>query len=239
MSRHDLATNVELPRFFNVDAAVDYAHGLLRRRRHEFKGRGILDPVDWLSPSTLAEMLGLTYEVIPRIDLDREDGRVALGLLDLSKRSVLVSEEIGLEAARYTGAHELGHALYHQGRVRQHWERELDPAERDPQEREADQFAARFLMPESLLIRRLRENFSEPPIRIDEKWLYFLLGDQIDLDPQKLDLEYALARSSRNSSYQQIIPLHQQFKVSKKAMAIRLQEIRALSYPVTSYRTDL
>ncbi len=238
MSRHDLATNVELPRFFNVDAAVDYAHGLLRGRRHEFKGRGILDPVDWLSPSTLAEMLGLTYEVTPRIHLDREDGRVALGLLDLSKRSVLVSE-IGLEAARYTGAHELGHALYHQGRVRQHWERELDPAEKDPQERQADQFAARFLMPKRLLIRRLMENFFEPPVRIDENWLYFLLGDQFDPDPKELDLEYALAKANKNNRDQQIIPLHQQFKVSRKAMAIRLQEIGALVYPVTSYRTDL
>ena len=240
MNKRSLATNVELPRFFDINAAVEYAHGLLRGRRREFRDRGLFDPVDWLSPPTLSEMLGLTYEVVPKILFaDRPNGRVALGLLDLSKRSALVSEERGLEVARYTGAHELGHYLYHQRRVRRHWERGLDPAEKDPQEREANQFAARFLMPKSLLTRRLTENFCMPPIRIDESWLYFLLGDQIDPDSKELDLEYALAKANRNTRYQQIVPLHQQFRVSKQAMAIRLQEVRALEYPVTSYRTDL
>lgn len=240
MNNRSLATNIKLPCFFDIDAAVEYAHGLLRGRRREFRDRGLSDPVDWLSPPTLAEILGLAYETVPKILLaDRPRGRVALGLLDLSKRSVLVSEEKGLEVARYTGAHELGHYLYHRHRVRQHWERELDPDQKDPQEREADDFAARFLMPTSLLTRRLTEDFCKPPIRIDESWLYFLLGDQVDPDSKELDLEYALAKANRNSRYQQIVPLHQQFKVSKQAMAIRLQEVRALVYPVTSYRTDL
>lgn len=239
MSRHWLASDVRLPRFISVDAAVDHAHRLLRERRQEFRHRGLSDPVDWLSPPTLAEMLGLTYETTPQIRFeDRADGRVAVGLLDLSKRHVLVSEERGLEVARYTGAHEIGHYLYHQVRVRQHWERELEAAQRDPLEREADQFAARFLMPEKLLTRRLRDNFGDPPIRIDDQWLYFLLGNQTDPDPKDLDLEYALAKSNKNNYYQQIVPLHQQFKVSQMAMAIRLKELGALLYPVTSYRTD-
>lgn len=240
MSRHRLATDVGLPRFINIDAAVEHARGLLRRRRHEFIDRDLVDPVEWLNPSVLCEMLGLIYKTVPKIHLaDRADRRAIVGQLDLSNRSVLVSEERGPDVARYTGAHEIGHFLYHQGRVRQHWEREFEPAQKDPQEREADQFAARFLMPEKLLIRRLTENFGSPPIRVDENWLYLLLGDQIDPDPKKLDLEYALAKANRDSHYQQIIPLHQQFKVSKQAMAIRLREIQALMYPVTSYRTDL
>lgn len=171
MNRSSFATDVGLPRFIDVDAAVEYAHGLLRRRAHKFRDLGLSDPVDWLDPSTLCEILGLTYETTPKIAF--ADGRVALGLLDLSKRRILVSEGRGLEVARYTGAHELGHSLYHQDRTRKHWERELDPAEGDPREREANQFAATFLMPRKLLIDRLSRSFFKPPIRVDENWLYF------------------------------------------------------------------
>ncbi len=237
MSRDGLATSVILPRFPNVDAAVGYAHRLVWSRRQEFGGRDVSDYVELLNLPALAGIFGLTYETMPT--MPRANGRAALGLLDLSKGSVLVSEERGLEVARYTAAHEFGHLLYHQDGVRQHWERELDPAEKDPREREANQFAARFLMPKKLLIRRLSKHFDVPPIRMDENWLYHLLGDQADPDPKELDLEYALAKANRNSRDQQIIPLHQQFKVSKQAMAIRLQEVRALEYPVTSHRTDM
>lgn len=221
--------------------AVEYAHSRLRGRRHELLDDGLSDPVEWLNPSILTEMLGLTYETTPKIHLaDRPDGRPAVGLLDLRKRQILVSQERGLEVARYTGAHELGHYLYHRNSVRQHWEREFDTGKkRSPQEREADQFAARFLMPEKLLIDRITANFCQPPIRVNDNWLYFLLGDRTDPDPKELDLEYALARTNRSGLYQQITPLSRQFMVSPKAMAIRLREVRALLYPVTSYRTDL
>lgn len=237
MNRRSFAADAGLPHFINTDAAVKHAHGLLLERRREFRNRGLSDPVEWLSPPVLAEILGLTYETAPKID--RSAGRPVLGLLDLSKRSILVSEERGLEVARYTGGHELGHALYHQDRVRPHWERGLDPAEKNPQERDANEFASNFLMPRKELTRRLRASFGELPVRVDDQWLYFLLGDQTDPDPNTLDLEYALAGSSKDIRYKQIVPLHQQFKVSQTAMAIRLREIRALKYPATSYRTDL
>lgn len=237
MGTRDSVTNIRLPCFFHVDAAVAFAHRHLWR---ELRDRRVSDHVALLDPSILAEMLGLTYEVMPQIRLeDKVGGGTVVGLLDVGRRSILVSEERGLEVARYTGAHELGHWLYHQNKVKRHWEREFDPDTKDPQEREADQFAARFLMPRNLLIRRLAENFGQPPIQLDDRWLYFLLGDQPDLDPKDLDVEYALAKSHRSASNDQIIPLNQQFKVSPKAMAIRLQEIGAVVHPSTSYRTDL
>lgn len=237
MTGQGLATNVELPRFFDIDAAVLFAHQYLWR---EFRDCGFSDPVALLNPPVLAEKLGLTYKTTPQIHLaEGVLGRAVVGRLDLKGRSILVSEERGLEVARYTGAHELGHYLYHQHKVRRHWEREFDPKTKDPQEREANQFAARFLMPGNLLIRRLTENFGPPPFQVDDKWLYFLQGDQPDPDPKELDLEYALSRASKNGHYHQIVPLHQQFRVSQKAMAIRLREIRALVYPGTSHRTDL
>ena len=237
MNRHSFAADAGLPHFIGIDVALEYARGLLRKRVREFRNIGLSDPVDWLNLSTLSGVLGLTCETIPTLPF--ADGRVALGLLDIPERSILVSEERGLEVARFTWAHELGHYLYHQDRVKRHWERGLDPAEKNPQEREANQFASRLLMPKKLLTLRLSMYFSKPPIRVNENWLYFLLGDQTDPDPKRLDLEYALATANKSSGSEPIEPLHQQFKVSKMAMAIRLLEIGALVYPATSYRTDL
>ena len=239
MTGQDLTTG--LPPFNNVDEAVKYAHTRLwRQYGSERLSDNVQFRVSLLDPSILAKMLGLTYEIVPEMQwLARIAGHPVAGQLDLEEESILVSEERGLAVARFTGAHELGHFLYHREDVKWHWEREFDPKTTDPQEQEANHFAAKFLMPEGLLVPQLTQSFGQPPIQVDENWLCFLLGDQIDPDPGVLDLEYALAGSRRDADRRQIIPLHQQFKVSKKAMAIRLQEVGALVYPATSYRNDL
>ena len=233
-------------KFFDVDSAVRYAHDYLLECRHRFRASGLDDPVEWLNPATFAELIGLAYEVVPYIDLeDRRPKDAPVGLLDLTRKHVLVSEELGLEVARYTGAHELAHFLLHQRGFEQHFERAVDPTRpRTHREREADQFAARFLMPKKLVRRRCLELLALPkgfefPINVDDQTLFFLNPNMADLDRKKLDLEFALARIGRDVQNRHIVPLHQQFKVSTQAPAIRLQEIGVFRYPATSYSTDL
>ena len=230
-----------LPIFLRVEDAVAYALQCLRARRRAFREQGMHDPVDWLEPSRLANTLGLEYEVVPTIHLtDRFGDDVPVGLLDPGRKHVIVSEERGQEVARFTGAHELGHYLYHQGKYQQHWERMYDPNRPRPRkEREADVFAGMFLMPEKMLRARIAANFDSLPIRVNDNVLFFLCGNSFDPDPDKLELEYALAKARTNFRGEHIIPLCQQFKVSVTAMAKELRRLRALSYPVTSYRADL
>ena len=227
--------------FTNVEAAVNHAHVLLRERRHEFRRHGLHDPVDWLDPHMLAEMLGLKYELEPSIRVaDRLTRDNPYGLLILNERRCIVSEERGPAVARYTGAHEIGHYLHHQSKLNQHWERSFDSEKPRPLlEREADLFASIFLMPPKLLLQRIEYHFAQRPLRVNDNLQFLLCPNYTDLDPAKLDLEYALARASIDFRRRHIVPLHQQFKVSVKAMAIRLQQLRVFSYPTTSYRTDL
>ena len=232
--------------FFDVDAAVWYAHDCIRERRHQFRAEGLDDPVDWLDPATLSEIVGLAYETVPSIPLEGRAVRDApVGLLDVVRRHVLVSEELGLEVARYTGAHEIAHYLLHRRNFKQHFERAFDPTKgRSRREREADEFAARFLMPDKLLRTRCSQVLALPddsqlPIKVNDQ-VSFSLGPNIaHIDRHKLDLEFALARLGRDFMNRPIVPLHQQFKVSTTALAIRLQEIEVFRYPVTSYSTDL
>ena len=227
--------------FIDVESAVEHAHVLLRKRRHEFRERGLVDPVDWLDPPILAEMLGLKYELVPSIRVaDRLTRDNPYGLLILNESRAVVSEERGPAVARYTGAHELGHYLYHQSKLNQHWERSFDSEKpRSPREREADLFASIFLMPPKLLLGRIGYHFGPWPLQVTDNLQFLLCPNSTDLDPAKLDLEYALARASIDFRRRHIVPLHEQFKVSVKAMAIRLQELRVFLYPTTSYRTDL
>lgn len=228
--------------FLRVEDAVEYALQCLRERRYAFRKQGLHDPVDWLEPFRLAEVLGLEYKLVPTIhlaNLHRDD--VPVGLLDLSGKRVIVSEEHGSEVARFTGAHELCHYLLHQRKYKKHWERVFDPnRSRPPEEREADAFAGMFLMPEKMLRSRVEANFCSLPIHVNDNVLYFLSGSSFDPDdPESLELEYALAKAHTNFRGEHIIPLHQQFKVSVTAMAIELRRLKTLSYPVTSYRADL
>lgn len=232
--------------FLRVDWAVGHAHDRLRERRHQFRQSGLIDPVDWLNPPIIAKMLGLTYEVVPHIHLeDRLSRDAPVGLLDLVRRHVLVSEELGLEVARYTGAHEIAHYLLHQHGFEQHFERAVDPTRpRTRREREADQFAAKFLMPEKLVRDRCLQVLALPndsgfPIKVNDQVSFLLDPNMMDEDRERLGLEFALARLGRDFSNRPIVPLHQQFKVSIKAFAIRLQEIGVFRHPVTSYSTDL
>lgn len=227
--------------FLRVEDAVTHALWCLRERRHELRERGLLDPVDWLEPSILAEILGLEYELVPTIHLAERYGKdVPVGMLDLGRKHVVVSEELGPDVARFTGAHELGHYLYHQRKYRKHWERAVDSGRlRTQHEREADVFAGMFLMPKKLLRARVEANFGTWPIHINDNVLFHLCGNSIDPDPDKLELEYALAKAQMNFQREHIVPLYKQFKVSLKPMAIELQRRCAFSYPATSYRADL
>ena len=227
--------------FIDVESAVEHAHALLWERRHEFRERGLGDLVDWLDPPILAEMLGLKYELVPNIYVaERFTSDAPVGLLDLNESRVVVSEELGPEVARFTGAHELGHYLYHRSKLRQHWERAFDPNRRRPKsEREADLFSATFLMPQRLLLQRIGDSFGPLPLPATDNVQFHLCPHSTDVDADNLDLEYALARARRNFMGMSVVPLHQQFKVSVTAMAIRLEQLRVFSYPTTSYRTDL
>src|SRR5438105_10189541 len=105
-------------------------------------------------PELAALVLGMKFEYRETLDLPLAgvNSKKVAGLLFRKKGLILVAERFGAVVARFTAAHEIGHVVFH-------WE-EIDPvlhrdlpiagleqAEADPIEREANYFAACFLMP--------------------------------------------------------------------------------------------
>lgn len=81
-----------------------------------------------------------------------------LGAARPTKREILIGERVLDHEGRYrfTCAHELGHVLLHRKVCRDFLDVKAEPPVSDHRlERQADRFAAAFLMPASLLVREL------------------------------------------------------------------------------------
>jgi Zn-dependent peptidase ImmA (M78 family) len=99
---------------------------------------------------------------------------------------------------------------------------------RPAMEREADYFAACFLMPRGLLSDAVERLFGACPVVIDDRTAFAI--DMTDyqalLKAQEGSIERARAVArARHFGLKHFAPLHQQFGVSLSAMAYRLQEI--------------
>ena len=154
------------------------------------------------------------------------------GLIDRQRRRIAVSRRFPKEAMVFTAAHEIGHWLLHPGEV-MHRDRPIawPPANgqlRPQMEREADYFAACFLMPRSLLADTVEALFAACPVVIDERTAFAIdMSDHRQLVKTRegsLERARALARA-RHFGLRHFAPLHEQFGVSMSAMAYRLQEL--------------
>lgn len=101
-------------------------------------------------------------------------------------------------------------------------------------EREADYFAACFLMPRKLIITEFKKRFGNVPFKFDDLKSFQLCKDDpqslLYSDREELKRELNLARCDfyMNSP---IKPLFKMFGVSITSMAIRLNELELISWP--------
>ena len=219
--------------FIDVESAVKFIQGRIWKSRRSIWGDDLPEPVDMLDPEVAAALLGWSFESVPEIPNRNGDRHVEIaGLIDPLRRRIVVSEKLGPEVARFTVAHEIGHCLLHRPTTL-HREMSMDarsPTVRDHKEQEADRFAAEFLMSAKLLRASIEASFGmSPPIFLDENKAFWLdprdYGRLLDVEAEVLAREFAFATCGTNFRGEQIVPLYRQFKVSKKAMAIRLEEL--------------
>ena len=211
-----------------ISETVSALQRRLWERRHEICPLGC-PPVHLLHPQHAAKEIGFTYEEVPEIP-DWPPGRRTrlAGMVDPSRRLILISDQFGPEVARFTGAHEVGHAILHPGR--QFRERPMNgpAARRDQVEMAADRFAAEFLMPRNLVASEVREAFGPGlPIRIDEvRAFHFDAVAPSEFAEAPVSAKArALAAAHRDFDGGHIVPLHRRFEVSIAAMAIRIEEL--------------
>lgn len=211
------------------------------RNRHNLWPNQSIDPIDMLNPSVACQLIGVVYEEHTNLGTFGYKGKQfeIAGLIDRQVQKIAVSNSFSQEVVRFTAAHEVGHWLLHPNEV-MHRDRPLNPWDNQKQtraleEREADYFAACFLMPKNFLKMHFELRFLTTPFHFNDHTT-FLLGSADDLtaltwsEHDSLDRALALAKATKfNGQY--FASLAEQFKVSNQAMAIRLEELGLIKWP--------
>ena len=207
-----------------------------KRRKTLWSGQQV-HPFDALDPQVAAHVLGVSkFEYVQRLQFAVEEGRYeSAGLLDRPRKTILVATRFGDQVARFTAGHELGHWDLHPGKVRLHRDVPIKGLEREvkePLEREADYFAACFLMPAKLVTDLFHDMFltAGKPFVFNETTLYNLGTDDTDallypdVDSHEREATLARARSFGRRRFEK--SLAEMFQVSTASMAIRIHELR-------------
>lgn len=159
-----------------------------------------------------------------------EEGGVVFqvaGLINKNDRKVGIAKEMEPEVQTFTTAHELAHALLHSDMGTMHRDRPLDgtTSTLDIRERQANKFAACFLMPSRIVEAVFQQVFSMKKFQINDDTVFRLgVGPVTEFRKKYWTLRSVSSFIARykGSTYQ---PLHKIFHVSATAMAIRLEEL--------------
>lgn len=157
------------------------------------------------------------------------------GLIDKNKKVVQVSNNFPLETQNFTAAHELGHAILHRQTIL-HRDKPIDGSKstsRNPEELQADKFAAYFLMPASLIQTYFTGFFNTSKFAINESTVLFLSAGSISSLRKKCKDVRGLSRLLASAEYynaQKFNSLAKVFGVSVETMAIRLEELDLVEF---------
>ena len=205
-------------------------------RAEIFPSERDVDPLALLDPFVALRCIGFRCDLVDSLGRYIWEGKYldVAGVIDDSKRTVQISREFDSPVRKFTAAHELGHAVLHDARGL-HRDRALDGGElrrrRDRTEREADDFATYFLMPERLVRSAFENAFKARGFVLNEDAVFALnAGDLESLRaacPEVRDLSRLLAGTTHYDGVQ-FYSLAEQFGVSVEAMAIRLEELKLI-----------
>ena len=219
-------------RFEIIESRVSYLQRELWNRRNELWDTPPENPIRSLDPGVALWDRGYSIITVPDLGEMFEDGRrsVVAGVLDPEKRAVEIVAHLSNESRLYTAAHELGHAELHASTSLIFRDRPVaGPTQRsNEREREADWFAACFLMPRQLVTRLFHRNFGRERLGLTNETTYMLAD--VSLRQFKsgcrtlrdFSRQVAMADRYGESRFQ---PLSEAFGVSASTMAIRLEEL--------------
>ncbi|WP_338805517.1 ImmA/IrrE family metallo-endopeptidase [Pseudomonas chlororaphis] len=223
----------------------EQASELLRRiwrdRHHLWTGRDIT-ALEARDPRMAALVCGFDYKILPNLGdpvfNQRGVGPRIAGLIDRQANRIAISQEFSPTVQIFTGAHEIGHLVLHTGQI-MHRDRALDGRPlnepRSLEEREADFFAACFLMPDRLMRSAFRGLFCcGERLHFDDTVAYHLdptdTNNLLYASEDSLERELALARCQRFNG-RRFVSLADQFGVSVTAMALRIKELGLVRWP--------
>lgn len=217
----------------DIERLVDLVKGTIWANRQKLWNDNLpKDPVELLDPEIALNMIGFNVEHSESLGEFEYRGQLydVSGQIDREGNKVTISKREPLISRRFTLAHELGHALMHHqtGLHRDPPPNNRADYQREPLEREADKFAAYFLMPKKLVLKEFVDIFMVEKFAITENRRY-ALNPSNDVKIEKhISTRRGLARhlagaSSYNGEHFQ--SLADRFIVSIESMAIRLEEL--------------
>lgn len=199
----------------------------------------IQEPREILNPELIFKDV-LCYDYITRNEFgvpDEEGNTIEIaGLINQANRLVVISNKFPEPTQRFTGAHELTHALFHNQQV-QHRDLPLENSGsyhlRPFEEKVADKGATYFLMPKKDVISQFISRFESSSFSINEKTSFNLnRGSISDIRRECKNLHDFSRKLATAESYngRRFESLTERFNVSVQAMAIRLEQLNLLSY---------
>lgn len=203
-----------------------------RRRGEILQTKADIDPLQLLDPILALKSLG--YKVAMRESLGLhsagKDSFEVAGLVDNSNEEVHISRRFSPAIMHFTAAHELGHAVLHEGSGL-HRDRAPDGSgigPRDAQEAEADAFASFFLLPEKQVRAAFRDRFLTQAFKLTDATAFALTSKSLRQVQNMYRSDRDLARMLAAAQYYNGVhfdPLSGRFRVSVEVMAIRIEEL--------------
>lgn len=212
-------------------------HRMMWVHREELLGTADAEPAKIVDPALALKALGfrvVEHETLGEHAAGKDTYEVA-GLMDRDHGEVRISRRFDPSSRRFTAAHELGHALLHTGSGL-HRDRAPDGSaarSRDHQEREADEFAACFLLPEKLVREAFISRFLAAPFELTDATAFALASEPLAQlkrkHRSKRDLSRGLA-SAQHYNSKHFRSLDEKFGVSVEVMAIRLEDLGLVAF---------
>lgn len=195
------------------------------------------DPLTTFEPDKALGLLGYSCAIDDTLgSFQSPSGHFEVaGLFEANVGRVRLSRQFSNDEILFTAAHELGHAVLHPRLDGAHRDRPKSGVvlSREPKEREADKFATFFLMPPNLTRERFEASFGAVPLILDDDTAFNMGGFRLEEArakfPRLRDLTRHLAGLNHYAG-RQLIPLAAQFRVSKEAFAIRLEELDLVAF---------
>ena len=195
--------------------------------RREQLGYPDADPIQFTDPTIAFEAMGYEFDTVGSLgELIGANSEMA-GFIDATNNRAKVSTRFPPNVQLFTAAHELGHAILHDARgLGLHREINNDGTmqfNKPPIEKQADQFAAAFLMPENLIRKQFIQRFNTDCFTLNSDNMYGLTSSG---QPQKFnsarELSRILAKAIRfhDRSFPSLVEF---FKLSPEAVAIRIE----------------
>ena len=188
-----------------------------------------------MDPQTIfEEVFDYDFGMFPKLDND-DDGSECAGFIDQRERHIVLSGNYKSEVQKFTAAHELGHALLHKQNIL-HRDRPLDGSHtipRSQEEKQADKFAAYFLMPKKKIESSFKKQFGQSKLSIDDNTAFNLsrVGASTLRAKYKNKRQFAMfIASAEIYAGQTFKSLAQEYNVSVTAMARRIEELELIEY---------